>query len=165
MSQWVVEAGDRDFQTAVIDRSNETPVVVDFWAPWCGPCRTLGPLLERLAQEHQGAFVLAKINIDQNPELSGAVGIQGMPLVMGFGDGQVVSDVVGALPEPAVREFLSKVLPSEADRLAAHASQLLADGDTPAAETAFRRALDLDGRCDRAHIGLARICAARDQLE
>jgi putative thioredoxin len=160
---WVIDAGDRDFETAVLDRSKQTPVVVDFWAPWCGPCRTLGPLLERMADEHRGAFILAKVNVDENPGLSSTLSIQSIPMVLGFRDGQVVAEFVGALPEPAVRAFLKKVLPSEADRLAEAGHQLLADGKPAQAEAQFRRALDSDPRCDRALLGLAGVLNHRNQ--
>jgi putative thioredoxin len=162
MSGWVIDVGDRDFETAVIERSKHTPVVVDFWAPWCGPCRTLGPLLERLATEQRGQFILAKVNVDENPGLSAALNIQSIPMVLGFRQGQIAAEFVGAIPETAVREFLAKLLPSEADRLAATGEQLLAAGKTDDAEAAFRRALELDARCAGALLGLARMLAKRD---
>ena len=165
MSEWVIDTGDRDFETAVIERSKQTPVVVDFWAPWCGPCRTLGPLLERLADEHAGAFILAKVNVDENPGLSGALNIQSIPMVLGFRDGQIAAEFVGAVPESAVREFLAKVLPSEADRLAVSGDQLVRDGKSAEAESVFQRALDLDARCHRASLGLAGILAGRGDGE
>jgi putative thioredoxin len=165
MSEWVIDTGDQDFETAVIERSKQTPVVVDFWAPWCGPCRTLGPLLERLADEHAGAFILAKVNVDQNQGLSGALNIQSIPMVLGFRDGQLAGEFVGAVPESAVRAFLAKVLPSEADRLALSGDQLVRDGKSAEAESVFQRALDLDARCHRALLGLAGILARRGDDE
>lgn len=165
MNQWVIDSADQDFESVVIDRSRRTPVVVDLWAPWCGPCRALGPLLERLAEEHHGDFILAKVNIDENPELSRGLNVQSIPMVLGFRDGAVVAEFVGALPEAAVRQFLTKVLPSEADRLAAAGDEMRANSKLAEAEAAFRRALELDARCDRASLGLARILVDRADHE
>lgn len=163
MNDCVFDASDGDFESAVIARSRQTPVVVDFWAPWCGPCRTLGPLLERLAEEHHGEFLLAKVDIDQNPALAQALSIQSIPMVLGFRDGQVVAEFVGAVPEAAVRQFLAKVLPSEADRLATEAALLLDEGKRAEAEATFQRALQIDARSDRALLGLAGILADRGE--
>jgi putative thioredoxin len=156
-SEWIVDVGDADFETAVLKRSETTPVVVDFWAPWCGPCRTLGPLLERLAEEHRGTFLLAKVNVDEAPAVSQAFGIQSIPAVKGFRDGMLVAEFVGAQPEPAVRQLIEKVLPSATDRLVAEAAALEPD----AAEAALREALEAEPRHARALLTLARILGGR----
>jgi len=156
---WVIDVGERDFEREVLDRSDETPVVVDFWAPWCGPCRTLGPLLERLADEHRGAFVLAKVDVDQAPGLAAAFGVQGIPAVKGFRDGAIVAEFVGAQPEAVVRQFLARVLPSDTDRLVREARDL-----SPAeAEAALRKALERESRHPRALIELARRLGERGE--
>ena len=156
-SEWVIEVADADFETAVLKRSETTPVVVDFWAPWCGPCRALGPLLERLAAEHQGAFILAKVNVDEAPAVSQAFGIQSIPAVKGFRDGMLVGEFVGAQPEATVRKLLELVLPTAADVLVARAAALAPE----AAEATLREALELEPRHARALLELARIVAAR----
>src|SRR6188768_4281285 len=89
MSEWIFETGDRDFKDAVIERSRRTPVVVDFWAPWCGPCRVLGPLVERLVERRAGEVYLAKVNVDENPDLASTFRVQSIPLLLGFRDGEV----------------------------------------------------------------------------
>lgn len=165
MNEWVIEASDSTFEQDVIERSKRTSVVVDFWAPWCGPCRVLGPILERLAEEYRGEFILAKVNVDENPGLSQALSIQSIPMVLGFRDGDVAAQFVGALPEAAIREFLQKLLPSEADHLTAAADQQRSTGKAAEAEDAYRRALELDPRCERALLGLAAILGDRREDE
>jgi len=157
----VIDVGDRDFEREVLERSKDVPVVVDFWAPWCGPCRTLGPVLERLAGEHGGAFVLAKVNVDEAPAVAQAFRIQSIPAVKGFRDGALVAEFIGAQPESAVRQFLSTVLPTEADRLASDGEARAAADDLDGAASVFGRALALDARHPRALLGLARLHARR----
>lgn len=164
-SSAVIEVNDRDFQQAVIERSRTTPVVVDFWAPWCGPCRMIGPVLERLAAEANGAWVLAKLNVDHNPQTSNRYGIQGIPAVKGFRNGQVVSEFVGAVPEPQIRRFVDQLVPSAADHMAAEAQRLEAAGNLAQAETGYRHALRSDANHPAALLGLGRVLFQRDLFD
>lgn len=165
MNAEIIEVFEENFEQEVIERSRKLPVVVDFWAPWCGPCRTLGPLLERLAGEFAGQFVLAKINVDENPLLAQAFRVQSIPYVVALRDGRVVAQFVGAQPEAAVREFLAALLPSDAERLAARGQARLAAGQKAQAESLFRQALEKDPRCGSALVGLARLLLERGEEE
>lgn len=158
----VIDVGDETFESEVVERSRRVPVVVDCWAPWCAPCRALGPVLERLAAEYDGAFILAKVNIDESPMVQQALRVQGIPAVKGFRDGGVVAEFVGAQPESAVRRFLEKLLPSEADGLTGEGAALAAT-DGAAARAKFEQALALEPRHPEALLGLARLHAAESR--
>ena len=164
-SNAVIDVSDRDFQQQVIEQSRRVPVVVDFWAPWCGPCRMIGPVLERLAAEAQGAWILAKLNVDNNPQVSARYGIQGIPAVKGFRNGQVVAEFVGAAPEPQIRRFIDQLVPSAADVMTAEAQRLEAQGNLAQAETAYRRALHADANHPAALLGLGRVLFGLDRFD
>ena len=150
----VIDVSEQTFQAEVIDRSHEVPVVVDFWAEWCGPCRQLGPVLEREAARREGEVVLAKVDTDANPSLSQAFRIQGIPAVKAFKDGAVVDEFVGAQGPPLVERFFDRLVPSEAERLAAA-------GD----EASLRRALELEPAHTEAAVALARLLHARGERD
>ncbi len=161
----VVEVTDATFEEVVVEGSKERPVVVDMWAAWCGPCRTLTPILEKVADERSGAFLLATLDTDANPMTAGAFGVQSIPTVIAFKDGQAVTGFVGAYPEPEVNRFIDSILPTEADIQAEEAQSVEASGDLEGAEERYRRALRDDPDNRDAAVGLARILVERGDLD
>jgi putative thioredoxin len=142
MSDYIVNVDETNAQQVLIESSMERPVVVDFWADWCEPCKVLMPLLEKLANEYQGGFLLAKVNADEQPMIAQQLGVRSLPTVMVIKDGQPVDGFVGAQPETQVREMLEKYLPKPWDELFQQAQQLVAEGDSGAALGLLRQAYD-----------------------
>jgi putative thioredoxin len=134
----MVDVTDATFEAEVLLRSAEVPVVVDLWAPWCGPCQTLGPIIEKVVDATDGAVALAKVNVDENPAISGSFRVQSIPAVFALKDGAVVDQFIGALPEAAVREFVAKLAPAPTE-----ADLLVADGVATADEALLEQALAL----------------------
>jgi putative thioredoxin len=149
-----MDVNETNFETAVLERSRTLPVVVDFWAEWCGPCRVLGPVLERAVAARSGKVELAKVDVDSNPRLSSAFGIQGIPAVKAFRDGKIAAEFTGAQPPAAVDRFLDSLLPSEADAL-------VEAGD----EASLRRAVELEPSRADAAVPLAKLLHARGETD
>jgi len=149
----VFDVSEQDFQPRVLERSHEVPVIVDFWAAWCGPCRALTPALEAAARAREGQVELAKVDVDANQALAASFGIQGIPAVKAFRDGRVATEFTGALPPAEVEAFFDRLVPSEADGLAQA-------GD----EASLRRAVELDPRHTDAARALGRLLVRRGEL-
>ena len=155
----------QNFKDVVIDGSFKTPIVVDFWAPWCGPCKMLKPILEKLAEEYQGKFVLAKINSDENQELAAQFGVRGIPSVKAIRDGKIVDEFSGALPENAVREWLDRLIPSPSEELRIAAQQLHTQGDTEQAMQLLQQSLQLDKDNHSASLDMASILVSQEKYQ
>jgi putative thioredoxin len=153
-----VDVTDATFETEVLHRSAEVPVVVDLWAPWCGPCRTLGPIIEKVVDATDGRVVLVKVNVDDNPRVSQAFQVQGIPAVYALKDGKVVDGFVGAQPEAAVTEFVQRLLPTETE---SELDRLVAAGD----EASLRQAVELEPGNERAVVALAELLVSTERSE
>jgi putative thioredoxin len=153
-----IDVTDATFQTEVIDRSSEVAVVVDLWAPWCGPCKTLGPIIEKVVDETGGKVVLVKVNVDENPGLSQAFQVQSIPAVYAMKDGAVVDGFMGAYPEHAVKEFVDSLLPSAEQQAVA---ELLAAGD----EGSLRIALSMEPANEDVIVALSTLLVERGDTE
>jgi putative thioredoxin len=149
-----VDVTDAEFQVEVVEKSKSVPVVVDLWAPWCGPCRTLGPIIEKVIDDTDGKVALVKVNVDENPAISQAFRVQSIPAVYALRDGQVVDGFVGAYPEQEVTRFVEGLLPTEAET---EVATLLAAGD----ELSLRRVLTLEPGNEDAIVALAELLVER----
>jgi putative thioredoxin len=155
-SDFIKNVSEADFEYEVLAYSQQAPVVVDFWAEWCAPCRTLGPMLERLAQEGQGSFRLAKVNVDDNPNLALRYGVHGIPAVKAFREGKMVAEFTGVQPEPRLREFLNALAPSKSDLALEKGNSLLNMRQSRQAESAFRAVIKEFPDSTAAQLGLAK---------
>lgn len=164
-SAFIFDVTVDDFDTEVLEKSRHTLVVVDFWAAWCAPCRVLMPLLQQLAEEYQGRFLLAKVNSDEQQALAAQWGIRSLPAVKLFRDAQVVDEFLGAQPEPVIRSFLERYLPRESDSLREAARAALQNGDTEQALTFLQKALTLDPDRLAVKMGLATALMHRGDLD
>ncbi|MFQ5554778.1 MAG: thioredoxin [Acidimicrobiia bacterium] len=163
--QHVTNISADEFPQAVLQRSRDVPVVVDFWAEWCGPCKTLSPMLEQAAAEGAGVFELVKIDVDQNQELSAQFGIQSIPTVIAFRDGTPVSQFSGAIPQDAFNKWLEGILPTELDKAVDHGRDAALRGDVTGAEHIFRQVLEQSPHHQEAGTSLASLLLSRGETE
>ena len=165
MSEYAIDVTVADFDEKVLAASQEVPVVVDFWAPWCQPCRILKPILEKLAGEYGGKFILAKVNSDENQELSMRYGVRGIPAVKAFVGGEMVDEFTGAQPEAQVREFVANLIPSPAEPLRREALAAYQAGDLEGARKLMAQAINADPANDTAYLDFVELCLASKEAE
>jgi putative thioredoxin len=164
-SSYIYDVTAENFQQIVLQTSMSRPVLVDFWAEWCNPCKALMPTLAKLADEYQGKFILAKVNTEEQQQLATHFGIRSIPCVKLFFNGQMADEFMGALPEAEVRSFIDKYIPRESDGLLAEAEQRLAQGDPDGAETLIQQAAQMDPGSPRVMLTNARYLATVGRLE
>jgi len=157
----MLDTTQEDFSRDVIDASQDSPVLVDFWAPWCGPCRTLSPLLAAAEAEFKGRLKVVKLNVDENQELAGRFGVRSIPFVVAFVAGEPVDSFVGVLPAESLRQFIGRLLPDPAETQRRKAGELLKGGDLAGAASALRAALALDPERDVTRMDLAQLMLER----
>ena len=164
----IKDSDTNNFSTDVIDQSTNIPVVVDFWAPWCGPCKQLSPTLDKLAREYGGKIQLVKINVDENQELATQMRVQSIPMVVAFKDGQPVDGFAGALPESQLRQFFEKLTGSEGspiEQALEKASMMVANGDTQNAAEIYSQILAQDPTNATSHAGVAKCLIEAEGIE
>jgi putative thioredoxin len=159
------DVSQADFEEQVVEASFQQPVVIDFWAPWCAPCKVLKPILEKLADEYGGKFKLAKVNSDENQEIAARYAVRGIPSVKAMVDGKIVNEFTGALPEGAVRDWLDKIIPTPAEEMRREAQQLAAAGDVDGALQRLAEATELDPNDEWVRVDAAELLLAQHNAE
>ena len=162
MNTYSFDTGTEAFERDVLQASEKVPVLVDFWAPWCAPCRVLKPILEKLVGEYQGRFLLAKVNSDEHPQLSAQFGVRGIPNVKAFVDGKLADEFTGALPESGVRAFIDRLIPTPGEKLRRTARALVTQGDFDEAERHLRSALELEPANHAVRLDLVELLLAKN---
>ena len=164
-SPFIVEANLETFQQLVLEQSQQTPVLVDFWADWCQPCKTLMPILSKLAEDYQGAFVLVKVNSDENQELAAQFGVRSLPTVKIFKNGEIVDEFMGALPEPKIREYIDKHRTRATEGLRQQALQFYSQGELEQSENLLTQVVETEPDYYDAALELATVLLAQDKVD